>query len=1055
MLTELALRHRSTVFFLVIAALVLGVLAYVQLPREKYPDIQVPMIIAYVEYPGASPAEVESQLTHPLERELNGVSGLKELTSVSQDSLSVVTAEFLSGTDIDVALQKVRDRVDRAKVDFPDEAEEPVLTEISFSDVPVLQVHLAGDVGPVELKRLAEDLQEEIEALPGVLRVAIAGGREREVKVDVRPDLLRLRGLSLNDVVDAVRDGNVSIPGGELDLGDLTYTVRLPGEVEDPLELADFVIDAPDGKPVAIRDLAEVSFGFEDRASTSRIDGQESVALAVTKRIGANVVDLNREIRATVEHARIAWPAGVRVVFLGDLSKEIEQQVVDLENSILSGLFLVVLVLMFSLGLRNALFVGMAIPFSMLLTFLVIQLSGITLNMVVLFALVLAVGMLVDNAVVVVENIYRHIQDGKPRFEAARVGTREVGAAITVSTLTTVGAFFPLLSWPGVLGDFMRYLPLTVSIALLASLVVGLTANPTICSVFMATGSSVVETGRESRGGGLVRRVREGYLRLLEWALDHRAVMVVGSILVFLVVVSCFGVWNQGVELLPDQEPNQIRVDVDLPPGTRVEKTDRVIREIEQRLSQLPDTRVVASGAGEGSRDDGFGGRGDAHLGRLAIDLVDRKERTRSSFVTLDETRRLAGEIPGAVIEAGPADLSLPVGAPLSLELTGDDFTVLGEIAARIRREIADIPGLVSLDDDYDLARPEVVVTVDRVAAARLDLSTVEIARTLRTAVGGTEASTYRRGDEEIDITVRLAEASRASIEDLRRLLVVNEQGDQVPLEAVATVERGASLTAIRHKNRRRMVTVSGDVTEPRFAETVRAEALRRLDAIPGLLPPGYGVQVAGQQEDEEESKEFLSRAFLYALVIVLVLMVAKFDSVLIPLVILSSVMMSMVGVLLGLMITRMPFSIIMTGVGVISLAGIVVNNAIVLLDYGEQLRAAGMPRREMLLTTGARRFRPVMLTAATTILGLLPLTTGVELDFHTFEISTGSDSSQYWRAMGVAVIFGLGFATFLTLVLVPVLYDLVLSLGAWWEKRRQSGIEVGEDPERTGEDLD
>ncbi|MEM7584186.1 MAG: efflux RND transporter permease subunit [Acidobacteriota bacterium] len=1029
-IVDTALRQRATVFFLMTAMIVMGMIAYVTLPRENFPDIDIPLILVYVQYPGASPEDIETQIVQPIERELTGLSGLDKLTSESRESIAVVTAEFVTGTDIDTALQKVRDRVDQAEVDFPEDAEEPVLNEVSFSEVPILQVHLAGDVGPVVLKRLAEDLQDEIETVPGVLRATLVGGREREVEVDVDPERLRLHGLSLDDVADAIGDENVSIPSGDLDLGDATYAVRVPGEVDDPLAIADFVVAAPAGRPIFVRDVAKVRFGFEERASYSRIDGRESVSIGVQKRVGANIIEVADEAKEIVRQLEPSWPAGVTVSFLGDLSRETRQQVRDLENSILSGLLLVVIVLMFALGLRNALFVGMAIPFSMLLSFLVIQLSGVTLNMIVLFSLVLAVGMLVDNAVVVIENIYRHMQEGLGRLQAASRATHEVGAAILVSTLTTLGAFAPLFTWPGVIGDFMRYLPWTVSIALFASLTIAFTVNPVICSVFMRAKPGAKTSDHRDRWGDWVVA---GYRRLLSWALEHRLLIGFATLAVFVGVLAAFATYSTGVELLPEQEPNQIFVNIDLPPGTRLEKTDDVARQLEARLQDLPDVRVMATGVGEGSRDDGFSSRGDLHLARITLDLVPRQERSRNSFDTLEDARRLTAGIPGVTIDVDKPDDGPPVGAPLEIDITGDDFETLGALASRIRREVDGIPGLVSLDDDFDRSRPEVVVNVDRVEAALLGLTTADIASTLRNAINGREASTYRQGDDDIEITVRLKESARSSISDLERLVIVTESGQQVPLSSVATLERAASVTTIRHEARNRRVTVSGKVVEPKLAAPVREEAERRLAAIPDLVPAGYRVEFGGQEEDEAENKEFLSRAFFYALVIVLALMVSKFDSLAIPLIILTSVSMSMIGVLVGLLVTGMPFSIIMTGVGVISLAGIVVNNAIVLLDYGEQLRARGLARREIVIRTGLRRLRPVLLTSVTTILGLLPLTTGVELDFRTLTLSTGSESSQYWRSMGVAVIFGLAFATFLTLVLVPVLYDLVLG----WRERR------------------
>jgi len=1011
-----------------------GLVAYLRLPREASPDVSVPLILVITPYPGASPADVESQLTRPLERELQGLEGLKKLTSVSSEGASTVTVEFVSGTDIEPALQKVRDRLDLAKVDFPQETEDSVLREINFQDVPVLQVHLSGNLGPVALKDLAEDLQDRIEGISGVLRATIVGGRDREVRVEVDPQKLQLYGLSLDDVLDAVREENVSIPGGSMDLGDQSFAIRVPGEVSEPRDIESFVVDARDGSPVLVSDVAEVVFGFEDRESFARIERRESVALSVQKRVGANIIEVADAVRALVEQRREFWPTGTEATFLADQSLEIRRMVKDLENNILSGLVLVVLVLMFVLGFRNALFVGLAIPFSMMLTFAALEATGTTLNMVVLFSLVLAVGMLVDNAVVVIENIYRHMQEGTGRLEAASIATREVGAAILISTLTTVGAFSPLIFWPGIIGDFMSFLPITVSAVLVASLVVAFTINPVICSAFMRAKKDPAGPRALDRvGEGIARR----YRTVLETCLDHRGLVLAGTVALFVAVLALFaGPLNTGIEFFPDTEPTQIWVDVEMPPGTRLERTDEVIRGLEADLQGLPDVEVLAAGTGAGSQNDelGLGSGGDPTRGRITIDLVDRSIRSQSSFLTLDEVRRRAGERPGVTLDIDRLRDGPPVGDPLSIEITGEDFATLGAIAGRIRKAVEGIPGLVSLDDDFDLARPEIRVLVDRVQAARQGLTTEKIARTVRTAVNGTKASVYRYGKDEADIVVRLKEENRESLEALERLTIVAEAGSQIPLTAVARLERGRALTSITHKNQNRVVTVSGKVTSPQLAEPVRQEARRRLEAMTEPLPDGYTLTFAGQSEDEEETKAFLTSAFLYAILLVLSLMVAKFDSLVLPLVILSAVIMSMVGVLLGLIIMDLPFGIIMTGLGVISLAGIVVNNAIVLLDYGEQQwHKGGMSRRDLVMTTGSRRLRPVLLTAVTTILGLIPLSSGVEFDFHQFVFTSGGESSQWWRGMGVAVIFGLAFATFLTLVVVPVLYDLVLQ----WRERR------------------
>lgn len=1040
-----AVRNRATVFFGIAAVAIAGLSAYATLPRESFPDVTIPNILVYTLWPGASPADVESQVTDELERELQGLEGIKQLTSTSTESVSMVNVEFVSGVDLDFALQKVRDRVSLAKAEFPADVEEPVLRELNLQDFPILQVHLSGDLGPVELRRLARQLQDDVEGIAGVLRATVVGGLDREVRVDVDPEQLRLYGVSLDDVVETIRDENVSIPGGELRLSSQTLALRVPGEVADPREIEDFVVTAPGGRPVQIRDLATVTYGFQDRASYSRIDGRDSVSLAIQKRSGANIIAVTDAVKAAVERRRARWPAGVEVTFLADQSKDIRIMVADLENNIGTGVVLVVVVLFFALGLRNALFVGVAIPLSMLLTFVVVQLSGMTLNMMVLFSLVLAVGMLVDNSVVVVDNIYRHVQEGKPVLEAARLGSAEVGMAVLISTLTTIGAFVPLFFWPGVVGDFMSILPIALCIALACSLLVAFTANPAFAAQWMRPGTDrtvvVDDDGNLPAGNRLGTRVLRLYRWQLEKALDHRGLTVAATVLAFVLVFVLFGVFNPGVEFFPETQPRQIWASVEMPPGTRLEHTDATVRELERRLAGLPDVVTVAAAAGAGaSGDELSGGRsegGDPTRGRVTLDLRDMVERSQSSFVTLEQARAAVRGIPGATINVERPAEGPPVGDPLSIEIAGDDFAQLGRIADRIQAAVADVPGLATLDSDFDLARPEVVVHVDRQQAARLGLTTAKIATTLRTAVHGTEASTFRDGEDEWDVTVRFAPAARASLADLSRLVVSNEDGVQIPLETVARVETGAALQSIQHKERRRVVTISGKVTSPEMAQPVREEAQRRIAAMPDLLPDGYSVRFAGQSQDEDEAKAFLSKAFMYALLIVLVLIVGQFNSYAAPFIIMTSVVMSMIGVLLGLILTRTPFGIIMTGLGVISLAGVVVNNGIVLLDYAERMRARGLPRRQAVLVTGMRRMRPVLLTAITTILGLVPTVVGYGFDFRSFRFAHGGESSQWWRPMGVAVMFGLAFATFLTLVLVPVLYDLLIDLRERVARRR------------------
>ncbi len=1025
-LTSGAIRRYPMIFAFMAIIVVIGFDSYVGLPREASPDVKIPYVMVVAPYAGTSPADMENLVTRKLERELKGLPDLEEMTSSSFYGMAHLTLEFSSDVDMSEALQKVRDRVDLAKPELPEDTREDLLImELSSSDWPIMQVNLAGGDDLVVLKQTGEDLQEAIEQIPGVLAADLVGGIEKEVQVKVDPERLEFYGLALADVQDAIALQNVTIPGGKLSLGQYDYQVRVPGEVERPEEILDFVVNPGFSPPVYIRDVAEVEFGIKDRETISRVDGRDAVTLQIKKRTGENIIDIADAVRATIERVAPMFPPGTEVSIVGDQSADIRTMVHELENNIISGLILVIAVLFVFLGLTNSLFVGVAIPFSMLMAFIVLRALGITLNMVVLFSLILALGMLVDNAIVIVENIFRHRGKGKDRAEGSRDGTSQVAAAVIASTLTTVCAFGPLAFWPGIMGEFMKYLPITVIITLVASLVVALVFNPVLCSRFMPRPRP--DGGSTRVGDALMAFGLRSYRPTLDWALRHKGLTMTLMVLLFVVVNGLFVVYNHGVELFPDTDPNVAQVSLEAPSGTRIELTDAYTRTVEDEVAGIGD--LLAYSAAVGVATDGMGGGETAPSNQalVTMEFVDMVERSRSSRAALDDLRGRLADFTGATVRVEKMEEGPPTGKPVNIEIAGDDYDVLGTLAERIRRRIDGMPGLINIQDDYDDELPEIRLLPDVEKAARFGLQTWDIAGTIRTALHGSETAKFRLGEDEYDITVRYQQPFRRKVEDLRNATVFHE-GEAIPVGAFARPEFRTSLAAVRRIDGVRTVTVSADVGEDDNGNALLAAVQEELADFP--VPAGYTLAYTGESEDQQEAEAFLSDAFAVAMMLILLVLVSQFGSVTQPLIIIASVLLSLIGVLVGLLVTGTAFGIIMTGVGVISLAGIVVNNAIVLMDYINQLRERGLSLEEAVVRAGETRFRPVVLTAITTILGLIPLTTGLALDFPQLFagnldrfVVIGGESSQWWGPMGVAVIWGLSVATFLTLIVVPVMY--------------------------------
>jgi multidrug efflux pump subunit AcrB len=1086
-LTSFAVDHPTMVMVLTGIILILGIAAYIRIPKESSPEIVVPNLIVNTIYPGVAPKDIETLITRPIEEELNTIADVKQITSVSTEGYSSINAEFEAGVDMDEALQRVREKVDIAKPDLPEAAEEPQIFEINFAQFPIMQVNVAGPYSLVRLREVAEDLQDELEQIPTVLEVQLAGGLEREVKVDVDLAKLKFYDLAFDDVVAAIRQENVTTPGGGIDVGEMKYLVRIPGEFETTAPIADIVVDTKNGRPVYVRDVARVDFGFKDRDSFARLGGNPVVSLAIKKRSGENIIETADAVRATIARLQPGFPPGTVVNITSDQSQDIADMVSSLENNIISGLILVVAVLLFFLGVRTAWFVGLAVPMSMLLSFIVMEAVGMSMNMVVLFSLILALGMLVDNAIVAVENTYRYVQEGWDRRSAAKYAVGEIAVPIISSTATTLAAFLPMAFWPGIVGEFMKFLPITLIITLSASLFVALVNIPSLCGQFLALegapsrpltptarwlligGAGLallillatnwltallmgltalglylfhtrvgVPLTRWFMNGGLPRII-EDYERRLRWALDHRGLVLGGAFTVLALTIVAFGMFSAGVEFFPERiPPSTVYVQVETPMGTRVEQTDGLARRVETELTELEgrgDFESVVTTVGSQVSND-FGGSTGSHLATVAVNFVDFQDRAVDGFVTLERMRQTIGtRIAGADVSVEKPQDGPPTGAAVTIEITGEDADTLRALADRAVALLEQSPVFAMLDgleSDMAAGRPELVVDVDRERAALYGLNTGQVGGVVRAAINGVEASTFRDGEDEYDITVRLAPEYRENLSALEDLTLVPEDGGQVPISSVASLRLGKGFSDVRRKDLDRVATITSDVRAGFNQNAVLGQVRETLAGFADALPTGYQLRYAGQQVEQQEAQAFLMSAFVIALTLITFILVWQFDSITKPLIIMTSVLLSTIGALVGLLVLHLPFGIIMSGVGVISLAGVAVNNAIVLIDYTDTLRASGLSRREAVVRAGVTRFRPVILTAVTTVLGLVPLGIGMNFDFIGLYRSLqpdfywGGEQAAWWGQMAVSVIVGLSFATILTLVVVPVTYSLL-----------------------------
>lgn len=1108
-LSTWALNNKVSVLIMSLLIVLGGLIAYTGMPKELFPEIVMPQIYVRTVYPGNSPLDIENLVTRVIEKEIKPISGINDMTSTSVQDNSIIIVEFNTDVPVEEALQDVKDAVDKAKADLPSDLDiEPIVMDINFSEMPVMNINLSGDYSVDDLKEYAEYLQEKLEVIPQLSSADIRGGLDREINIMVDLHRMEKVEVSFNDIESAIGYENMNISGGDLLMDGTRRSIRVSGEYKGAEELMNTIVKAEFGNIIYLRDIATVEDGYKERTSLARLDGDPVVSIDVVKKSGENLLIATDQVNAILKEAQEhRFPKDLKITITNDQSNQVRGQLLNLENNIYSGVILVVLVLLFYLGVRNALFVGIAIPMSMLMSFIILSMLGITINMMVLFALILALGMLVDNGIVTIENIYRFYSSGRTKDDAARVGVGEIAIPIISSTATTLAAFFPLLFWDSIMGEFMKFLPITLIAVLGSSLFVAIVVNPVLAAMFIKDEDPeqivnrkqamiwfVVSAavcllghlaGKAALGNlaGLVAIVvalnvtvfkpgtrfffktllpwqDEAYAGFLRYALTGRGPIgfFIGTSLLLVFSFMLLGIVGPKVEFFPNTEPKYINVFVEMPVGTDIEKTNTAVLEIEKEIDAiiepyLPAVNSVVTNIGEGASDPMAGPPAGETPNKARITVSFKEFELREGISSADVLVALNEKLtkrPGVVVNVEKNNDGPPVGKPINIEVSGDDYDKLTVIADDIiaKIEAARIPGIEGLKTDLETGKPELLVHVDRERSRRFGLSTAQIGSTIRTALFGKEVGKYKEGEDDFPIMLRLRNDYRYDVSALlNQKITFRDMTDgrikQIPISAVADVSYSSSLGSVRRKDQNRTITIYSNVLEGYNDTEINAQIQQMFKNY--TLPDSYTVSYTGKAMEQDKAQAFLVNAFFVAVFLITLILVTQFNSIIKPFIIMTSVIMSTIGVFLGISIFGMAISVIMTGIGIVSLAGVVVNNAIVLIDYidltiARKKEELGLGRDEELdweniieavVHSGRTRLRPVLLTAITTVLGLVPLAVGMNINFYSLvtdldpQIYFGGDNVAFWGPLAWTVIYGLSFATFLTLVLVPVMYLL------------------------------
>jgi multidrug efflux pump len=1096
-----AIDNKISIYILTFFIAIAGLSSYNSLPKESFPDIVVPTIYINTVYVGNSPTNIENLVTKPIEKQLKGIAGVKKLNSTSLQDVSVIMVEFNTSTNVPEAKQKVKDAVDKAATDLPkDLTRQPNVMEVSFSELPIMYVNIAGNMDLNKLKQYADDVKDRIEGMKEISRVQMVGDLEREIQINIDMFKMQAANFSLGDIQRAVQYENMNISGGLVPMDGMKRSLSIKGEFKTVDEIKNLVVTSGSGAKVYLKDIAEVIDSNKEQESYARLEGKNVITLNVIKRSGENLIDASDKVNALVKKMeKDDFPKDLKVTITGDQSEKTRSTLHDLINTIIIGFILVTFILMFFMGVTNAIFVAASVPLSMFIAFWVMPVVGgafdfsYTMNMIVLFGFLLALGIVVDDAIVVIENTHRLFDNGKRDIvTAAKMAAGEVFLPVLSGTLTTLAPFVPLLFWSGIIGKFMFYLPVTLIITLLASLVVAYIINPVFAVDFMkphdvekakygkltnlaklqlvmyVIAAILAHLSGSPAFGNLVlffaffmilhrfwlHKVIEnfqtklwpafqnGYTRLLAAFLRHPARAVWGVVGLFIFAIVFFGIRSPKVVFFPQGDPNFVYIYVKLPVGTDPKKTNDVMLQVEQKVNGVigDSNKIVKSiitNVTKGTTDPQDQDQSDyPNRGKIAIAFVDFKDREGQSTSTyLKELQSLRWDIPGAEVTVAKEQAGPPVSKPINIEVRGDNFDELVHTSIKLKRYLDEqkIAGVQNLKSDFETIKPEIVFNIDRERANREGVSTATIGMEIRNAVFGAEVSKFRDENDQYPIQLRYKYEQRNNIEALRNLKIIFRDMNMggvlrsVPLSAFCTVEYSNTYGGIKRKMQKRVITLSSNVVEGYNANEVTAKVNK---ALAGFTPTGkVEVKMTGQQEEQAETGAFLGKALLSSIALMLIILVLQFNAVGKPIIILSEIAFSIIGVLIGTALFKMDMSIVMTGVGIIALGGVVVRNGILLIEFAEMARKDGMSLYTATLEAGRTRMTPVILTATAAILGLIPLAVGLNVDFQTLfahgnpHLYLGGDSVVFWGPLSWTMIFGLAFATFLTLLLVPAMY--------------------------------
>ncbi len=1090
--TSWAIDNKVSIYVLTVIITAMGVLSYMSIPKEQFPEIVIPTILINTVYPGTSPEDMENLVTRPIEKQCKSLADVKKITSNSVQDFSTIVVEFKPGIQVSEAKQRVRDAVDKAKTNLPNNLpKDPDIKEFDISEVPIMNINLAGDYDLPRLKKYAEDAQDKIEGLKEITRVDIVGALEREIKIDVDMYKMQAASVSFRDIENAVAAENVTISAGTISSFGTKYTIRLAGQFKSPEQIKTILLKSASGAMVYIKDIADVKDSYKDQESFARLNGKNVITLNVIKKSGENLINASDNIKQIMDGLkRNVFPPDLMVTLTGDQSKFTRSTLEELNNTIIIGFLLVTIVLMFFMGINNAFFVALSVPLSMFVAYLIMPNLGFTMNMIVMFGFIFALGIIVDDAIVVIENTHRMHRTQPDIVKAAKNAAGEVFLPILSGTLTTLAPFFPLAFWPGVVGKFMHYMPVTLILTLFASLFVAYIINPVFAVSFMKHEYDTTEhkpdrkrlaivsalmllvgiifyTGGAFAFGNVMVLALVLYLlyqfvlkqaiisfqnklwptmislyeRTLRFALNGRNpwYLLVGVIALFFFTIFITGVAKPKVLFFPNNNPANVLVFIKMPEGTDQLVTDSVTRKVEKRVAAVlgkdnPIVESIISNVGFNAGDGMFDRTIASNKGKVTINFVESRYRNGVSTQDLmDKIRNNLKGIPGATISVEKNKMGPPTGKPINIEITGENMEdLIGTSVGFINYlDSLRIPGIEKLKSDFEKNKPEIIIHIDRVRANREGLSLGQIGLELRTAIFGKEVSKYKEEEDEYPIQLRYSESERKSINKIINAKVTyrdmnSGQLRQIPISSVATIDYRDTYGGIKRKNLKRVITVSSEVLSGFTANEVVAAINQSLSGF--STPKGIEINLTGEKEDQAETMAFLIKAMMIAIGMIFFILITQFGSLSKSFIILSEVIFSVIGVLLGIVAFGMTISVIMTGLGVVALGGIVVRNGILIVEFGDELKLRGMKTKEAIIQAGKTRITPVVLTATATMLGLVPLAVGMNINFITLftelnpHLYFGGDNVAFWGPLSWTIIFGLSFATFLTLVFVPAM---------------------------------